>query len=86
MPQFVVKANRFDPYKNFKFRIYWEGQTVPVAVTGENGRFTHWPRFESLDFRPTAHVFHLRDKNQTNLELTWQIDVVKPAPAYLTSA
>jgi len=31
MPQFVVKANRFDPYKNFKFRIYWEGQTVPVA-------------------------------------------------------
>lgn len=25
---FVVNANRFDPYKNFKFRILWDGKVV----------------------------------------------------------
>lgn len=25
---FVVNANRFDPYKNFKFRILWDGKPV----------------------------------------------------------
>ncbi|HWS55406.1 MAG TPA: phage tail protein [Pyrinomonadaceae bacterium] len=38
MPQFSVNAQRFDPYKNFKFRIKFEGSTDPVAgiskVTG----------------------------------------------------
>ena len=28
MPQFSVNAQRFDPYKNFKFRVKWEGQYV----------------------------------------------------------
>jgi phage tail-like protein len=27
-PQFVVNADRFDPYKNFKFRIKWDGKYV----------------------------------------------------------
>jgi phage tail-like protein len=31
MPQFTVNAHRFDPYKNFKFRVFWEGTTTPVA-------------------------------------------------------
>lgn len=26
--QFVVNATRFDPYKNFKFRIKWDGKVV----------------------------------------------------------
>src|SRR5918992_6286769 len=38
MPQFSVNAQRFDPYKNFKFRIKFEGSTASVAgiskVTG----------------------------------------------------
>src|SRR3954465_3465184 len=38
MAQFSVNAQRFDPYKNFKFRIKFEGSTAPVAgiskVTG----------------------------------------------------
>jgi phage tail-like protein len=25
---FIKNANRFDPYKNFKFRILWDGKTV----------------------------------------------------------
>jgi phage tail-like protein len=28
MPQFAVNANRFDPYKNFKFRVSWDGVYV----------------------------------------------------------
>lgn len=31
MAQFTVNAQRFDPYKNFKFRVFWEGSTTPVA-------------------------------------------------------
>jgi phage tail-like protein len=38
MAQFSVNAQRFDPYKNFKFLVYFEGETTPVAgiskVTG----------------------------------------------------
>jgi phage tail-like protein len=28
MPEFTVNATRFDPYKNFKFRIKWDGRYV----------------------------------------------------------
>src|SRR5215210_2403851 len=28
MPPFSVNANRLDPYKNFKFRVQWEGRYV----------------------------------------------------------
>ena len=28
IPQFVVNAYRFDPYKNFKFRVKWDGRFV----------------------------------------------------------
>ena len=31
MAQFTVNAQRFDPYKNFKFRVFFEGVTTPVA-------------------------------------------------------
>jgi phage tail-like protein len=31
MAQFTVNPERFDPYKNFKFRVLWEGTTTPVA-------------------------------------------------------
>ncbi|MEM6466142.1 MAG: phage tail protein, partial [Pseudomonadota bacterium] len=28
MAQFTVNANRFDPYKNFKFRLKWDNRYV----------------------------------------------------------
>lgn len=28
IPQFVVNAYRFDPYKSFKFQVYWDGKVV----------------------------------------------------------
>ena len=31
MPQFTVNAQRFDPYKNFKFRVKWDGRYVAGA-------------------------------------------------------
>lgn len=31
MAQFSVNAERFDPYKNFKFLVFWEGIEKPVA-------------------------------------------------------
>ncbi|MDH7568830.1 MAG: hypothetical protein QHJ73_04525, partial [Armatimonadota bacterium] len=61
-------------------------QKIPLAVTGSAGRFTHWPRFRFLDFRSTAHVFHLDAEGQTSLALTAEVEVLRAAPAYLTSA
>ncbi len=28
MPEFSVNTHRFDPYKNFKFRLKWDGRYV----------------------------------------------------------
>ena len=28
MAEFTVNAHRFDPYKNFKFRVKWDGHYV----------------------------------------------------------
>ena len=31
MPEFTVNPNRFDPYKNFKFRVKWDGRYVAAV-------------------------------------------------------
>ena len=42
MAQFTVNAQRFDPYKNFKFRIKWDGKYVAgVSKIGALKRKTH---------------------------------------------
>ncbi len=33
MPSFSVNASRFDPYKNFKFRVKWDGRYVAGIST-----------------------------------------------------
>jgi phage tail-like protein len=41
MAQFVVNTHRFDPYKNFKFRIKWDGRYVAgVSKVGALKRST----------------------------------------------
>jgi phage tail-like protein len=41
MAQFTVNANRFDPYKNFKFRVKWDGRYVAgVSKVGALKRST----------------------------------------------
>ncbi len=41
MAQFTVNAQRFDPYKNFKFRIKWDGRYVAgVSKVGALKRMT----------------------------------------------
>jgi phage tail-like protein len=37
MAPFSVNAQRFDPYKNFKFRVFWVGNTTPVAGVSKVG-------------------------------------------------
>ena len=37
MAIFTVNAQRFDPYKNFKFRVFWEGSNTPVAGVSKVG-------------------------------------------------
>lgn len=37
MAQFTVNTERFDPYKNFKFRVFWVGNTTPVAGISKVG-------------------------------------------------
>ena len=36
MPEFTVNTTRYDPYKNFKFRVKWDGKYIPAIslVTG----------------------------------------------------
>jgi phage tail-like protein len=41
MPQFSVNASRFDPYKNYKFRVKWDGRYVAgVSKVGALKRTT----------------------------------------------
>src|SRR6476646_9573444 len=41
MAQFTVNAQRFDPYKNFKFRVKWDGRYVAgVSKVGSLKRTT----------------------------------------------
>ena len=41
MAQFTVNAQRFDPYKNFKFRVKWDGRYVAgVSKVGALKRTT----------------------------------------------
>lgn len=37
MAQFSANPTRFDPYKNFKFRVFWEGSTAAVAGISKVG-------------------------------------------------
>jgi len=37
MAQFSANPTRFDPYKNFKFRVFWEGNTKAVAGISKVG-------------------------------------------------
>ena len=47
MAQFSVNASRFDPYKNFKFRVKWDGRYVAgVSKVGALKRST-----EPIEFR-----------------------------------
>mgnify|MGYP006210324017 CR=1 FL=1 len=38
MAQFSVNAQRFDPYKNFKFRVKWDGRYV-AGISKVRGQF-----------------------------------------------
>ena len=41
MAQFTVNPNRFDPYKNFKFRVKWDGRYVAGVSKVERAQAHH---------------------------------------------
>ncbi|GAA1579155.1 phage tail protein [Actinomadura kijaniata] len=48
MPEFTVNPTRFDPYKNFKFRVRWDGRCVAgVSKVGALRRNTEVVRHRS---------------------------------------
>ena len=55
MAQFTVNAQRFDPYKNFKFRVKWDGRYVAgVSKVGALKRTT-----EVVEHREGGDPVHL---------------------------
>jgi hypothetical protein len=48
MAKFTVNATRFDPYKNFKFRIFWEGSNTPATGVSKVGALKRTPRSSSI--------------------------------------
>ena len=67
MPQFSVNTHRLDPYKNFKFRVKWDGKHV-AGVS----------RISALK-RSTVPVTHRDGANPSSLHLspgTWQFEPI----------
>lgn len=55
MAQFTVNTQRFDPYKNFKFRVKWDGRYVAgVSKVGALKRTTEVVEFRSGGDRSTV--------------------------------
>ena len=56
MAQFSVNAQRFDPYKNFKFRVKWDGRYVAgiskVGALEAHHRGRRAPRGRRPQHRP----------------------------------
>ena len=49
MAQFTVNAQRFDPYKNFKFRVKWDGRYVAgVSKVGALSLLAYLPEGPDL--------------------------------------
>jgi phage tail-like protein len=55
MPQFTVNAQRLDPYKNFKFRVKWDGRYV-AGITRISG------------LRRTTEVVRSREGGEPSIE------------------
>lgn len=56
MPQFNVNAHRFDPYRNFKFKVKWDGQ--PVAGLSKCSALKK--KTEVVDWREGGDPTHSR--------------------------
>ena len=53
MAEFIVNTHRFDPYKNYKFRVKWDGRYVPGIQ-------------RVSELRRTAEAIFRRDGNEPN--------------------
>src|SRR5262245_46976654 len=63
MAQFTVNAQRFDPYKNFKFRVKWDGKYVAgVSKVGALKRSTEVVEHRNGGDPSTSHKSPGRNK------------------------
>ncbi|MEU6467407.1 phage tail protein [Streptomyces sp. NPDC046976] len=80
MAEFTVDAHRFDPYKNFKFLVLWDGRTVagiskisPLKRTTEVVKHRHGG--DLADFRKDIVIQVLNEAGQVavshKLYRTW---------------
>ncbi len=57
MAQFSVNAQRFDPYKNFKFRVKWDGRYVAgISKVGALKRTTEVVEHREQDAVAVPHA------------------------------
>lgn len=55
MAQFSVNTERFDPYKNFKFRVKWDGRYVAgISKVGSLKRTTEVVKHREGEIRAAA--------------------------------
>src|ERR1700721_2712785 len=63
MAEFTVNAQRFDPYKNFKFRLKWDGQYIAgISKVSAFKRTTEVVEHRSGGDPSTAHKSPGRSK------------------------
>ena len=56
MAEFTVNASRLDPYKNFKFRVKWDGRYVAgVSKVSTLKRTTEVVKFRDGADQSTSH-------------------------------
>jgi phage tail-like protein len=67
VPQFSVNTNRFDPYKNYRFLVYFEQATTPVAgvskVSGGLKRSS-----DPIDYREGGNMIIRKGLGRTKYE------------------
>ena len=83
MAQFTVNATRFDPYKNFKFRVKWDGRYVAgVSKVSALKRTTEMVEHREGGDPSTSHKSPGRNKFEAvTLERGGMTLVMKNVPA-----
>jgi phage tail-like protein len=77
--QFPVNATRFDPYKTFRFLVYFEGNDTPVAGVSKVGSLKR--SADAIDYKEGANAITLKGLGRTKYDpitlergVTWDPD------------
>jgi phage tail-like protein len=77
--QFPVNTTRFDPYKTFRFLVYFEGNDAPVAGVSKVGSLKR--SADAIDYKEGGNAITLKGLGRTKYEpitlergVTWDPD------------